>query len=68
MKLLQHLKMLKAPHAVRKKLILKDHPEIRELFGYEPLTAVITLTMVCVCLLACVICSKLEGFWFFFTS
>jgi len=31
------------PHATRRKLILEKHPEIRKLFGFEPMTAVIVL-------------------------
>ena len=26
------------PHAIRRRAILKVHPEIQKLFGYEPLT------------------------------
>lgn len=33
------------PHRTRRKMILKDHPEIRALFGYEPLTAVVVLAI-----------------------
>lgn len=31
------------PHIIRRKKIMKDHPEIRQLFGHEPLTAVLVL-------------------------
>jgi len=33
------------PHRSRRKMILKDHPEIRELFGHEPLTAVVVIAL-----------------------
>lgn len=33
------------PHRTRRKAILKDHPEIRQLFGAEPLTAIIVLVL-----------------------
>lgn len=33
------------PHAIRRKMILKDHPEIRQLFGHEPLTAVLVFAL-----------------------
>jgi sphingolipid delta-4 desaturase len=36
------------PHAIRRRLILADHPEIVELFGPEPFTAVVVVGLVIV--------------------
>lgn len=40
-----HWKNDEEPHAIRRKKILKDHPEIRQLFGHDPITAVVTVAI-----------------------
>jgi len=41
------------PHRTRRKMILKDHPEIKQLFGHEPLTAVIVAVLTATQLWVC---------------
>lgn len=52
------------PHKIRRKKILEAHPEVKQLFGPEPLTLPITVALVVGQVLSAAYFSQLSGVWF----